>query len=67
MVLEYLRAQLALFARDNSGAVTVDWVVLTSVTVLLAVIVMPFIWEGTSNVAETIPTQISSGIDEFVN
>lgn len=67
MVSEYLWARLAPFHRDDSGAVTVDWVVLTSVTVLLATIVMPFIWEGTSNVAQTIPTQISSGVEEFIN
>ncbi len=67
MVFEYVRARTAPFLRDDTGAVTVDWVVLTSVAVLLATLVLPFVWEGTSTVAETIPTQISSGIDDFLN
>ena len=33
--------RLKRFLKDESGAVTVDWVVLTSAVVLLAIVVMP--------------------------
>ena len=66
MVVEYIRDQLVLFHQDTDGAVTVDWVVLTAFTVLLAVIVMPFIYSGTGNLASTIPSQMTTGIDNLL-
>ncbi len=66
MVGEYLWDHLERFHQDSDGAVTVDWVVLTAFTVLLAVIVMPFIYSGTENVASTSPAQMTTGIDNLL-
>ena len=66
MVGEYLWNHLERFRKDSEGAVTVDWVVLTAFTVLLAVIVMPFIYSGTGNVASSIPAQMTTGIDNLL-
>ena len=39
------------FAGDDSGAITVDWVVLTSAAIFLGLSVMLFFYNGSSNVA----------------
>ena len=48
------------FVSDDTGAVTVDWVVLTSGVVILAVLVMPSIQESVVNMAIYIGETISS-------
>ena len=48
------------FVSDETGAVTVDWVVLTSGVVILAVLVMPPIQESIVNMAIYIRDTISS-------
>jgi Flp pilus assembly pilin Flp len=48
------------FFGDETGAVTVDWVVLTAGVVVLAVIVMPPIQAGVTNMASYIGDTIES-------
>ncbi|WPZ23623.1 hypothetical protein T7987_17295 (plasmid) [Sulfitobacter faviae] len=53
------------FARDEDGAVTVDWVVLTAAIVGLAVIAFNSIETSTSNLATGIAADITAvGADE---
>ncbi|KZY52801.1 hypothetical protein A3734_02335 [Sulfitobacter sp. HI0054] len=47
------------FARDEDGAVTVDWVVLTAAIVGLAVVAFNSIETSTSNLATGIAADIS--------
>lgn len=52
------------FARDEDGAVTVDWVVLTAAIVGLAVVAFNSIDTATSNMASDIASDITaSGAD----
>jgi Flp pilus assembly pilin Flp len=53
------------FLGDETGAVTVDWVVLTAGVVVLAVIVMPPIQAGILNMAAYIGDTITSN-DQFL-
>ena len=53
------------FFGDETGAVTVDWVVLTAGVVVLAVIVMPPIQAGIMNMAGYIGDTITS-YDQFL-
>lgn len=46
------------FLRDETGAVTVDWVVLTSGVVILAIVVMPPIASAIGDMAVLIADQI---------
>ena len=46
------------FLRDDTGAVTVDWVVLTSGVVILAIVVMPPISRAIGDMAVMIGEQI---------
>ena len=48
------------FARDEDGAVTVDWVVLTAAIVGLAVVAFNSIETSTSNLATGIAADISA-------
>ena len=53
------------FANDESGAVTVDWVVLTAAVVGLAIGVMSTITSNTDNLASDIASAISNqSVDE---
>jgi Flp pilus assembly pilin Flp len=47
------------FARDESGAVTVDWVVLTAAIVGLGLAVISSVRTGTSNLATDIETSLT--------
>ena len=47
------------FARDESGAVTVDWVVLTAAIVGLGLAVISSVRTGTSNLATDIQTSLT--------
>ena len=46
------------FLRDETGAVTVDWVVLTSGVVILAIVVMPPIASAIGDMAVLIADQM---------
>ena len=52
------------FAADESGAVTVDWVVLTAALVGLGLAVMAVVSGGVQDLAQDIDTQlVGQGID----
>ncbi|MEM9349920.1 MAG: hypothetical protein AAGA47_06640 [Pseudomonadota bacterium] len=46
------RSKFCAFARDDSGAVTVDWVVLTAALVALGLAIATSVGSGTSNHAD---------------
>ncbi|MCY4336745.1 MAG: pilus assembly protein [Litoreibacter sp.] len=48
------------FFADESGAVTVDWVVLTAAIVGLGIAVMASVSDGLENLSGDIDTQLSS-------
>lgn len=48
------------FLTDESGAVTVDWVVLTAAIVGLGLLVFTFVRPAVSNLAQGIGTQLGS-------
>lgn len=54
-----LFANIKNFAADESGAVTVDWVVLTAAIVGLGIAVIASVRTGTSDLAEAIETSLS--------
>lgn len=47
------------FAKDESGAVTVDWVVLTAAVVGLGAVVFTTVKDGVSDMASNISTTLS--------
>ena len=53
------------FKKDEDGAVTVDWVVLTAAVVGLGIVVMGFISPAVSSLAEGIGTEIMEADDTF--
>lgn len=55
-----LFANIKTFAADESGAVTVDWVVLTAAIVGLGIAVIASVRTGTNDVATQIQTSLSS-------
>ncbi len=48
------------FFKDDSGAVTVDWVVLTAAIVGLGIAVMTTVSNGTNKLAETISSDLAA-------
>jgi Flp pilus assembly pilin Flp len=48
------------FAKDEDGAVTVDWVVLTGAIVVLGLLVMSTIRPGITGAATTINTSVTN-------
>ncbi len=48
------------FARDEDGAVTVDWVVLTAAIVGLGIAVLTSVSGGTTSLAQKISNELSS-------
>ena len=58
------------FLQDESGAVTVDWVVLTSGVVILGIVVMPPIARAVGDMAILIGDQVGqagSNLEEAAN
>ncbi len=53
------------FQKDEDGAVTVDWVVLTAAIVGLGLIVMAAIRPAISNLSQSIADEIEAADDEF--
>lgn len=49
------------FRADESGAVTVDWVVLTAAIVGLGVVAIGFVSRGINNLGQQVQTELSSG------
>ncbi|SLN37386.1 hypothetical protein PSA7680_01799 [Pseudoruegeria aquimaris] len=49
------------FAKDESGAVTVDWVVLTAALVGLAIAVLSTVATGVDNVNDDLTASFTSG------
>jgi len=47
------------FSKDESGAVTVDWVVLTAAIVGLGIAVLAAVSNGVENLSDDIDTQLS--------
>ena len=56
-----LFAHIKNFAADESGAVTVDWVVLTAAIVGLGIAVVASVRTGTTDIGEAIETTLSTG------
>ncbi len=48
------------FLRDEDGAVTVDWVVLTAAVVGLGLVIGPTIGQNTADLADTIGEEVAS-------
>lgn len=57
--------RLQRFLRDETGAVTVDWVVLTSGVVILAIVVMPPIVRAVGDMAVLIGDQVGVAGDNL--
>ena len=51
---------LKAFLKDDSGAVTVDWVVLTAAIVGLGVVVLTSVGGGTADAADTVSTHLAT-------
>ena len=63
MFCKLFKCQNSRFKQDMTGAVTVDWVVLTAATVVLILLVMPFITDG----ARDAGADINAGLAEAVS
>lgn len=48
------------FRKDEDGAVTVDWVVLTAALVALGITVLTVVGQGTVTLADKISSQLSA-------
>ena len=59
-----LFAMIENFRNDESGAVTVDWVVLTAAIVGLGIAVVASVRSGTETMAENIETQLETAVPE---
>ena len=53
------------FARDEDGAVTVDWVVLTAAVVGLGIAVLTSVSGGAETMAANIETQLGTAVPEI--
>ena len=53
-----MTAYIKNFAKSESGAVTVDWVVLTAAIVGLGLAVMAVVYSGVENLSRDIQTQL---------
>ena len=57
---EMTMTRLSAFLKDETGAVTVDWVVLTAAVVGLGLLIFNFVRPAVSNLAEQIGTELES-------
>ncbi len=60
-----LRAAVSGLARDESGAVTVDWVVLTAAIVGVAILIAPLLSGPISDTSTWISEKITAASDEL--
>ena len=51
------------FLKDESGAVTVDWVVLTAAIVGLGIAILASVEDGTQELANKISSELANNID----
>ncbi|MFN4203441.1 MAG: hypothetical protein ACK4GM_10335 [Tabrizicola sp.] len=58
--------RLGNFLKDETGAVTIDWVVLTAAIVTMAMLIFPLLKSPVSDLAEAIGTNVESAKD-FMN
>lgn len=58
--MKALRNHVREFASDESGAVTVDWVVLTAAVVILGVLALNFVRSGVGSAANEIDDYLSA-------
>ena len=54
------------FARDEDGAVTVDWVVLTAAIVGLGIAVLTAVSNGAETMAGNIETELGTAVPDIV-
>ncbi len=54
------------FLKDEEGAITVDWVVLTSGLVILGLVAVNAIWGGTSGLTGQISGQVVKAGNTFI-
>jgi hypothetical protein len=57
--------RLANFLTDETGAVTIDWVVLTAAIVTMAMLIFPFFRSPVSDLAEAIATEVEDAKDHM--
>lgn len=55
-----MKSQVIAFCSDEDGAVTIDWVVITAAVVGLSFAVVSMLDDGTSNVASSVQSSLSS-------
>jgi Flp pilus assembly pilin Flp len=55
--------RFANFLKDETGAVTVDWVVLTAAIVTIAMLIYPFFRSPVSDLAQAIATEVVDAQD----
>lgn len=60
LAVHSLKSRLSAFAADESGAATIDWVVLTSASVGLGIAVTGKVEQGVENLANDISAHLSS-------
>lgn len=65
MLCEFLKSQYSKFKQDVSGAVTVDWVVLTAGAMLFVLLVWPFIWGGVEKAGTDMDTVIAQSLEDY--
>ena len=60
-------SKFSAFLKDDAGAVTVDWVVLTAAIVGLGLLVFSFVRPAVSNLAQGIGTELGDAGDCLLN
>lgn len=55
------------FLKDEAGAVTVDWVVLTAAVVGLGLLIFSWVRPGVSNLAQAIRTELNDAQTTMTN
>jgi hypothetical protein len=64
---KFIKSKLALFKRDMSGAVTVDWVVLTAAVIGLGIGVVTVFSDGTTGAAATSNQNLAQAMTAAAN
>lgn len=62
MKVRPMKKYLASFAQDETGAITVDWVVITAAVVVLAMAVGLTVATGAGNLSAEVGDSLSSGM-----
>lgn len=57
-----MKDQLKTFAREEDGAVTIDWVVLTAAILIMGVTIGGFIVSGSQTMADNTETELSNAV-----